>query len=107
MECFYQEEKLYDLLLEVTLHYDGLTIVSQYRKDLMEIYPNELLDKYEKELDILTSHTSNRDTYRYLVRCLKEMKEIKGEIEKANTICNQWRKIYCKRSAMMDELKAL
>lgn len=62
----------------MVLNKDGLDSVSQYRKDLMEIYPNELLDKYEKERNILASHTSNRDTYRYLVRCLKEMKEIKG-----------------------------
>lgn len=107
MDQFYQEEKLYDRLLEVTLHYDGLEIVSQYRKDLMEIYPNELLDKYEKELNILASHTSNRDTYRYLVRCLKEMREIKGGTNKVSNICKQWREIYSKRPAMMDELKAL
>lgn len=107
MDRFYQEEKLYDRLLEVVLNKDGLDSLSQYQNDLMKFYPNELLDKYEKELDIQACHTSNRDTYRYLVKCLNDMKEIEGGIEKVNDICRRWRERYNNRPAMMDELKAL
>ena len=107
MDCFYQEEKLYDRLLEVVLNKDGLDSLSQYQNDLIKFYPNELLDKYEKELDIQACHTSNRDTYRYLVKCLNDMKEIEGGIEKVNDICRRWRERYNNRPAMMDELKAL
>ena len=105
VESYYVEDKLYDRLLKCVLDDDGLSKLSAYESCLMKLYPEELLDKYEAELKKEAERSSCREHYRELVLYLKRMQKYPGGEERAERIVEEWRKIYRRRPALMEELE--
>ena len=104
--ALYNEEKLYDRLLKVVL--DGsMYYLMEYDKTLAKLYPNEILDKYEVEINKLAQTTASRKEYKNWVKILKRIRQFKGGKEKVNKIVSQWKVRYKNRPALMDELKNL
>lgn len=104
--ALYNEEKLYDRLLKVVL--DGsMYYLMEYDKTLAKLYPNEILDKYEVEINKLAQTTASRKEYKNWVKILKRIRQFKGGKEKVNKIVSQWKVRYKNRFALMDELKNL
>lgn len=104
--ALYNEEKLYDRLLKVVL--DGsMHYLTEYDKTLAKLYPNEILDKYEVEINKLAQTTASKKEYKNWVKILKRIRQFKGGKEKVNKIVSQWKVIYKNRHALMDELKNL
>lgn len=102
----YNEEKLYDRLLKVVL--DGsMYYLMEYDKTLAKLYPNEMLDKYEVEINKLAQTTASRKEYKNWVKILKRIRQFKGGKEKVNKIVSQWKVRYKNRPALMDELRNL
>lgn len=61
--ALYNEEKLYDRLLKIIL--DGsMYYLTEYDKTLLKLYPNEILDKYEVEINKLAQTTASRKEYK-------------------------------------------
>ena len=104
IEKYYNEEKLYDRLLECVLKSNGLYMLQQYEKVLKDKYPEQLLSKYKTELEAMSRHSADRKHYSDIAAMLRRMKEINGGTKLAIQIIDEWRIKYKNRPAMMDEL---
>lgn len=107
IERLYKEEKLYDRLLEFVLQSNGLYALQEYEGILKKDYPEQLLIKYETEVNKMAVYTSDRKNYKQLVSLLRRMQKMKGGSKIVEKISEQWRMEYKNRRAMMDELSKL
>ena len=103
----YSEEKLYDRLLENVMSSYGLYDLREYEAELLPIYPQKVLEKYVNEINAAAASAANRDTYRDWVKTLRHMRSLPGGKETVQTIVNDWRSVYRRRKAMMEELSEL
>lgn len=101
----YVEEKLYDRLLELVLAKPGLAWLETYEKHLVGRYPDQVLQKYARELDLDAQNSAGRDAYRHWAATLRHMRSLPGGEETVRTLVAGWRERYPRRTAMLDELK--
>lgn len=107
VDKLYELEGLYDRLINLVLNSRDLYKLMEYEEVLKDIYPEELLNKYENTVETMARNTSDRAYYRKIVSILRRIKKYpKGE-EKVDKIVSNWRLIYKNRPAMMDELSKL
>lgn len=78
-----------------------------YEDILGKEYPEQVLRKYEDEVNQMARHTANRRHYQEWVGILRRMKKIEGGKEKVDEIVEFWKSEYRGRTAMMDELGKL
>lgn len=107
IDKLYELEELYDRLINIILNSNGLYMLIEYEKVLKDIYPKELLDKYENTVKAMATNTSGRAHYREIVSILRRMKKYPEGKEKVSEIVSDWRLRYRNRPAMMDELSKL
>lgn len=105
IDKLYEEEKLYDKLLEYVINYPGLDALENYDIVLANDYPLQILNKYKDELNKMTIRPSNREKYADMVLFLHRMKHFKGGLEVVEEIVLEWKTKYNNRRAMMDELR--
>lgn len=103
----YEEEGLYDRLVDYVSNSFGLYEVQKYRTALKARYPQQLLQKYTAELDQAAACVSDRRTYQGQMDLLREMLEIEGGDAAVRAILSRWRVLYKRRRAMMEELEQL
>lgn len=107
IEKLYEEEKLYDRLLIHVLNRPGLYAVQEYENVLKKEYAEQILNKYQQEVNAMAVRTSDRKCYAYMVSLLRRMKKIKGGTKVVEKITGDWKVKYKNRPAMMDELRKL
>ncbi len=107
VERFYKEEQLYDRLLEYVLNSPGLYALQEYENVLKKEYPEQVLVKYQDEVNKMALHTSDRKHYASLVSLLRRMQKMKGGLKVVEQIVADWKVKYKNRPAMMDELRKL
>lgn len=107
IDKLYVLEGLYDRLIELVLNSHGLYMVMEYEEVLKDIYPKELLNKYENAVKAMATNTSGRARYREIVSILRRMKKYPEGKERISEIVSDWRLRYRNRPAMMDELSKL
>lgn len=107
VDRLYKEEKLYDRLLSDVLNAPGLYALQEYEKILKNEYPEQVLNKYNDEVNKMAMHTSDRKQYAQLVSLLRKMKHMKGGAELVEQIAAEWKVKYKNRPAMMDELSKM
>ena len=103
----YLEEDLYDRLLRSIQASYGLNMLFEYEKHLKELYPMELLNKYELEVRKMAEHTSNRKQYQEMIAILRRMLKYPNAQEYVERIVKDWKYYYKNRRAMMEELNKL
>ncbi len=96
---------LYERLLASLMGSSCVDEIRKYEAVLMPRYPSELLGWYERTARDMASVTGNREHYRELVRLLHSMAAYPGGRERARVLADEWRGMYRRRSAMMDELR--
>lgn len=107
VDKLYKEEKLYDRLFEMVMNSNGLYMVTEYEKYLKGIYSEELLNKYESEVNRMVGYASDRKKYKEAVAVLKRMLKYTDGNERVEKIVKEWKIAYRNRPAMMDELGKL
>ncbi len=107
IEKLYKEEKLYDRLLGYVLKSPGLYALQDYADVLKSDYPEQILNKYEEEVNKMAAHSNSRKDYSYLVSLLERMKKIKDGSKRVEKIVYEWKIKYYNRRAMLDELRKL
>lgn len=107
VERLYKEEKLYDRLLTYVLNSPGLYALQEYENVLKKEYPEQILGKYQDEVNKMAVHTSDRKHYSSLVSLLRRMQKMKGGSKIVEQIVEDWKVKYKNRPAMMDELRKL
>ena len=98
---------MYDRLLDLVINYHGLSELIQYEKVLKDIYPNELINRYEVIVRAMATDPSGRAHYRELVSILRRMEKYPVGKERVSEIVSDWESRYRNRPAMMDELSKL
>ncbi len=103
----YSEEKLYDRLLENVVSASGLYNLRKYEAELLPIFPEKVLEKYVHEINAAAASTASREIYQDWVKTLRHMRSLPGGKEAVQKIVHDWREIYRRRKAMMEELNKL
>ena len=103
----YSEEKLYDRLLENVMSSAGLYDLRSYEAELLPIFPEEVLGKYVHEINAAAASAAGREVYRDWVKTLRHMRSLPGGEEAVRKIVHEWRDVYRRRKAMMEELNKL
>lgn len=107
IDKFYELEGLYDRLLELVVRSHGLYMVTEYEKVLKDIYPKEILSKYENIVKTMATNTSSRAHYKEIVSILRRMNKYPDGKLKVSEIVSEWKTRHRNRPAMMDELNKI
>lgn len=102
---FLEAEGMYDRLFDEVVSAGYLLMLDRYEKVLKKIYPEKLRDAYVLLVDKEASRVSDRKRYKELVKYLKKIAKYPGGKECVKEVAADWRAMYYRRSAMMDELK--
>ncbi len=73
VDKLYQEEKLFDRLLENVLNINELNILYKYEDDLKKLRPKIILQRYVDEINVLTRYTAGRKRYQKWVYNLRRI----------------------------------
>lgn len=98
-------EHLYERLLHAVVAANSSYTLAEYEKTLRPLYPNELLSAWKTQITALASRASNRKNYYSVVQLLRKLPKYPGGQEVAEQFAKEWRVIYRRRPAMLDELK--
>ncbi|HSH36621.1 SWIM zinc finger family protein, partial [Schnuerera sp.] len=63
IDKLYELEGLYDRLVDMVINTQGLYMLIEYEEILKDIYPKELLNKYENTVKVMATNTSGRAHY--------------------------------------------
>lgn len=94
-------------MLGYVLKSPGLYALQDYADVLKSDYPEQILNKYEEEVNKKAVHSNSRKDYSYLVSLLERMKKIKDGSKRVEKIVYEWKIKYYNRRAMLDELRKL
>ena len=75
------------------------------KKVLKEKFPEQVRDIYITYPHFESERADNRSRYRELMKYLKKIRRYPGGKEKASEIAENWRAMYYRRTAMMDEMR--
>ena len=102
---FMESEGMYGRMLECLKEEGVIYNLDKYEKVLKEKFPEQVRDIYISYLHRQAQSTGNRNKYRELMKYLKKIRRYPGGKEKAEEIAKNWRAMYYRRSAMMDEMR--
>ena len=97
-------EHLYERLLHAVLAANSSDALVEYEKTLRPLYPNELLSAWKTQITVLAQRASNRKNYYSVMQLLRKLPKYPGGQEAAEQFAKEWRIIYRRRPAMLDEL---
>ncbi len=100
-----ESEGLWDCLLKEVTEAGSIYLLDRYEKVLKKRYPGEACEVYIIYINELAKHVSDRKRYKELVQYLKKIAKYPEGQEKAGHIAEEWKALYKRRPAMMDELK--
>lgn len=103
---YYAEDGLYDRILEgieeSQFHFGWF---KELKDNLLAYDKERTLRIYERFVNSMAMEANNRKQYNKVMTYLKNIKEIQGNLPIAERIASQWRILFKKRTAMMDELE--
>lgn len=100
-----ETEGLYERMLESLKQESFIYILDQYEKTLKKKFPERVRDIYISYVHKEAARTTDRKRYKELMRYLKKINGYPGGKEKTKEIAKEWRAVYYRRSAMMDEMR--
>lgn len=100
----YAEEGLFDRLLDYVMKQHGIRELQQYEVILAEHYPEQVLKKYHDYLMKAAERTADRKTYQNWASILQRMLSVQGGTACVKQIIEEWRNLYPRRKAMMQEI---
>ncbi|HLR91555.1 MAG TPA: SWIM zinc finger family protein [Atopostipes sp.] len=101
------EEKLYEKLLNYVVNSPNFSYLQTYENELVELFPNEVFDRYEKEILELSEVAGPRKKYRRIVSLIKRLRKLPSSEERVQEIVLHLREKYNNRPAMLEELRLL
>ncbi len=102
---FMESEGMYEHMLECLKKEDFIFNVDKYEKVMKEKFPEQVRDMYISYVHKEAERVSDRKRYRELMQYLKKIRRYPGGKEKAAEIAENWRALYYRRRAMMDEMQ--
>ncbi len=77
----------------------------QYEKNLRKVFPERVRDLLLRQLDEEMRRASTRSAYASVARSVKQLYGYPEGWEKAAELAKGWRRVFPRRSAMLEELK--
>ena len=102
---FLEFEELYDRLLKTIVERGSIYTLDQYEKVLKKKFPDIIRDTYVNYVRKHAESVCDRKAYKGLMTYLKKITKYPDGRGKADQIAKEWKVIYRRRPAMMDELK--
>lgn len=102
---FLESEELYDRLLKAIVESGFIYTLDQYEKVLKEKFPESVRDTYVNYVRKHAERVCNRKEYKGLMTYMKKITKYPNGREIASQIAEEWKLTYCRRPAMMDELR--
>lgn len=102
---FMEAEGMYERMLECLKKEGFIYNLDKYEKVLKEKFPEQVRDIYISYIHSQAQSAGNRNKYRELMKYLKKIRRYPGGKGKAEEIAKNWRAMYYRRTAMMDEMK--
>ena len=102
---FLEFEELYDRLLKTIVESGSIYTLDQYEKVLKKKFPDIIRDTYVNYVRKHAESVCDRKAYKGLMTYLKKITKYPDGRGKADQIAKEWKVIYRRRPAMMDELK--
>ena len=99
-----EKEGMYEELWQEIFERAELYEIDRYEKVLKKIFPERMLDLYVDYIRKNQMKVSNREQYSDLIKYLKKITLYSGGEKKAKEIAANWRDVFKRRRAMMDEL---
>ena len=99
-----EKEGMYEELWQEIFERAELYEIDRYEKVLKKIFPERLLDLYVDYIRKNQMKVSTREQYSDLIKYLKKITLYPGGEKKAKEIAANWRDVFKRRRAMMDEL---
>ena len=100
-----EREGLYERLLKEIINSGYVYSLDQYEKVLKKQFPEKVRDAYITYVQRNTERVSDRKHYKELVRYLKKIKKYSDGEKRAEKVAEEWKALYRRRPAMMDELR--
>ncbi|MDD6043819.1 MAG: SWIM zinc finger family protein [Eubacteriaceae bacterium] len=102
---FLEFEEQYDMLLQMIVDSGSVYLLDMYEKVLKRKYPDTVRDIYAKFIRRYAATASNRKAYQALMPYMKKIRKYPGGEDLANQIAQEWKSVYRRKPAMMDELR--
>ena len=102
---FLEFEELYDRLLKTIVESGSIYTLDQYEKVLKKKFPDIVRDTYVNYVRKHAESVCDRTAYKGLMTYLKKITKYPDGRGKADQIAKEWKVIYRRRPAMMDELR--
>ncbi len=100
------DEKRYEQLMrKIEESYDKVHLLNEYEKVLRSKMPERVIKIYSDYLKQAAELANDRKKYHNLMPYLKRIAKCTGGKEAAKSIAELWKRMYKRRTAMMDELK--
>lgn len=100
-----EREELYERLLKEVINSGYVYTLDQYEKVLKKRFPKEVRDAYIAYVQRKAEWVSDRKHYKELVQYLKKIKKYPDGEKYARKVAEEWKSLYRRRPAMMDELQ--
>ncbi|MBE7726293.1 MAG: hypothetical protein E7244_18355 [Enterocloster citroniae] len=98
-------EKMFERLLDEVISSGSIYMMDQYEKVLKKAYPDRMMAAYAAYVKGQAEIVSDRRRYKELMAYLKKIASYPQGRETAGEIAREWRMLYKRRTAMMDELR--
>lgn len=102
---FLEFEELYDRLLKTVVESGSIYTLDQYEKVLKKKFPDIVRDTYVNYVRGHAESVCDRKAYKGLMGYMKKITKYSGGRKIADQIAKEWKVIYRRRPAMMDELR--
>lgn len=101
-------EKRYEqLMAKIESGFDKVRLLDVHEKVLRKKFPDRVIKIYVDYLDKAAESANDRNKYKGLMVYLKKISKCAGGDIAAKAIADDWRRVYKRRSAMMDEMRKI
>lgn len=105
MYLLMESEGMYEQMLACLRKENTIYNLDRYEKVLKKKFSDQVRDIYVAYIQKASERSGGRDHYRGLINYLKKIQKYPGGKEKAAEIAKNWRNVYRRRTAMMDEMR--
>lgn len=101
-------EKRYEQLMsKIENSFDKVRLLDVHEKALRKKYPDRVIKIYKDYLKQTAEVANQREKYKGLIVYLKRISKCSGGDQVAKEIAEEWRRVYKRRTAMMDEMRKI
>ncbi|MDO4920596.1 MAG: SWIM zinc finger family protein [Phascolarctobacterium sp.] len=99
-----EKESMYEELLQAIVKEKSIWALDKYERVLRNNFPESVRDIYIKYIQHEAAVIAQRDAYKKLMRYLRKLRKYPDGDKAVQAIAADWRVVYRRRTAMLDEL---